>query len=934
MASSIELNFIKKFTGYKNYRDVTNLAPTDMTVGSQNVFAIDGVRIDIRGGSSFLGTEGTIGNTTNPSWTLAHRIHSHYDTFSNNQGITMPFRIYYSGSTAQGDVLEVWLPEYIAGIAQSTKKWYQVTANVPSTPIISSHKWYFAEWFDSLDDTNRLVFTYGTTTVSSYSGGFAPIVSFTGTTITTVAAWDTLGFINAPEGINTIVVNVSGVPLELAITSGDFTTNTITVASTAGLSVNDLCFQALNHDSIDVQDVGTGFNADVCGSLGNQVYYIDWKQRNVLISWAFNQQAFSTNIVYSGTSGLNDAVFTGTYTGTQTDTYQVYIDGIASENQTFTGTGTYSSYFDTSAYIGVGNNTYIVSIISNLTVAFDGGVVPAFINGEIIVGSTSGAEMRVTDLTATGAIFVNLLSGVPVVDETYTGNSSGVTSPQVASFTYFNEAYYFKNGVQVTGLAGMLPSGGIQLNPSGTFALNDGLLFVFPQVASNNVGDYYTLQINNADTYSWSLNGVNQASHVSMSLSPHLLGNGVSLNFQSIKGHIIGDNWTIVYYPTITRGWRQVYYTGYGNTQGTTPATNLGSIRLPGEGFKLQLDSNGWAMQPQVSSNGQGAMYINGQGGEFYEVTSKYSTNLQNQTFSTNRLRTEKQKKALYPYLMTTEPNYLSVVSAERTWDILGSQKFLQLPQIKTFSDQVRNDFQGANWLNSEQSYFDRKQWFVVPEQGQIFVYDDFMKYWHPPQSFGRVVGSLAIIDGQICGHSYERNETYQIFTNDLNDLGLYPIQTNITMAYTDLNKRYNKKTWQAIAFDGYMKGSPEINWTVNGGVGGCEFQETGTIKPIYCYPLDTSSYGKSGYGYHGLGNSPVNQPTSDYGYHGIETDQQTAIPHFMYGETRDEQNYYMRNIVLTCNSFEQLWSITSIGELTKYNLQSNSDIFNPGSQN
>ena len=912
MASSLQLNFIKKFSGYKNYRDVTNLAPTDLAVGSQNVFVTDGVRLDVRGGTSLLGAGGTVGVNTDPSWTLANRIHSHYDTFVNNQGVTMPFRVWYSGTSAQGDVMEAWLPVYSAGVATPVKKWYQVNANAPSNPIVSAHKWYFAEWFDSLNDDNRIVFTYGSPTVQSYSGGFSPIVSVTSNTITTNGTWVGNGFINAPEGINTIVVNVAGVPTEIPLTSGDFTGSTITVASTTGIAVNDIAFQAFNADLIVNQTTPTNFNADVCQTLGNQVYYIDWKQRNVYLSWAFNQTAFNTSPVYSGSSGLNDAVFSGTFTDTQTDVYQVMIDGVASQSQTFTGTGSNSSYFDTSGYTGIGSNTYTVSIISDSVFTPSAGS-GSFANGELIVGQTSGAVIKVIagGNFSGGAALTQYVSGSPEAGEVFKGISSGV-SRTLFQFTFSNSATLYRNGAQVVGLTGMVnfpPTNGIlQLATAGNQIVTpsqiDGLQFVTTQVGGNAVGDYYTLTINNADTYSWSLNGTNMGNHISMSLSPQLLSNGVFVNFQQISGHAVGDSWNITYYPTIHRGWRQVYYTGYNLNPGATSGTS----RLPGEGYKLQLDSNGWAMQPQ-----QNAMYINGQGGEYYEVTVKFSANLQNQTYSNQRLKTEPQKKALYPYLMTSEPNYLSVVSAELTWDILGQQKFLELPQSKTFSDFVKNDFLNAQWLNSEQFYTDRKQWFVLPEQNQVFVYDDFMKYWHPPQSFGRRVASMCVIDGQICGHSYERNETYQLFTDDLNDLGLFPINTQINLSYYDWNRRYNKKTINAVAFDGYMQGAPVISWKVNGGVGGCEFQQKGVINPIYCNPVDTASLGKSGLGYHGLGNSP-----------------QAIVPHFVYGKTFTEQNYYLRDIELSCSSMEQLWSITSFGEVVKMDMINNSDIFNP----
>lgn len=911
MASSMQLNYIKKFTGYKNYRDITNLLPTDLIVGSQNIFINDGVRLETRGGMDYLGAEGIVGNTVDPSWTVANRIHSNFDTFVNNQGIVMPFRVWYSGTTTQGDVVETWLPVYSGGQPTSVKKWYQVTANVPSVPILSQHKWYFAEWFDTTESQQWLVSTYGQPSVSAYSGGMTPIIVSSGTTLTTGngLTWEQSGFANAPEGTNTIVINISGIATEVPLASGDFSTITITVANTAGMVTDDVAFQVFNNDDLLFQTTQVAnFTPDVCQTSENQVYYMSWKNRNVYLSWAYNQASYFTNPVYSGSSGLNDAVFTGTFTDTQTDYFQVVIDGVASQNQKFTGTGSNSSYFDTTGYTGLGDNTYIMSIIANQVVTFTGGVVPAFQVGEIAKGNTSGALVRIIDLSGAGAIYVSTISGNLEIGETITGIASGVTSPTIVDLLYANEAYLFKNGLQVFGLVGQLPSGGIQLNGAVplTVALDDGLNFIVPQIAANNVGDYYTLVISLTDTFSWSLNGVVQASFLPVLTTPTLLAEGISVNWQQSTGHNVGDNWTIEAQPTIIRGYRQFYYTGYNGN----PGQIQGIARLPGQGYQTTLDSNGWSMQAQ-----QNVMYMTDQAGGYYTMVVKFADNLQSQTYTKNKIVNEFMKKPLYPYLMSTEPNYISVVSSEKTWDVLGGQKFILPTQSKTFSDWVKYDFYNANWLNSNQNYFERKQWFVIPEQNQIFVWDDFMKYWHPPQSFGRRIASIAIIDGQICGHSYERNETYQLFTTSLNDLGIFPINTNISLSYYDYNKRFNKKTNQAIAFDGYMTGAPVINWKINLDVYGCKGGTTGVINPIYCYPPDGASLGKTGYGYHGLGNDPVNAPA-----------------HFTYGETGTELNYYLRNIVIWSNDLQQNWSITSIGELTKYDLASNTDIFNKDS--
>lgn len=809
MPKVIDVKYNNKWSGYKNYKDVTSLLPTDLSVGSKNIIIRDGAKLETRGGSSYFGAQGTVGVNTNASWTLAHRIHSDYDQFVNNQGTVMPFRVFYSGTSAQGDVLEVWLPDFVAGIPQATKKWYQVTPTAPSTPILSAHKWYWAEWYDTLNVQNRIVFTYGGTTIGSYSGGYAPVISVGAGTITTNGTWRSKGFIEAPEGVNSVVIN----GVTYALSAGDFSTNTITVASSAGVSVNDVAFQSLNSDAASF-----GI-ADVCSSINNQVYYIDWMQRNVFISWNRNRTAFLGDTTYVGTSGLDDAVFSGTFTGTSTDTYTVNIDSVPPPPvRTFSPAviGDQDNIFFSG--IHTGNTTDVYQVVQN-------GAGPSF--------------------------FYDLY-----FNNTFLGNFA-LGTPQVMG-----------NGISVQATYGLFPT-------------------------TNNDNDIWTYTVGGNDTFSWALNGTNQGSLITITGAAQLLSQGISVDFVQQTGHKVGDSWRVVAYQVVQKGWRDFIFSQ--------------PVRLPGEGFKLQLESNGWTMKPQESQ-----MYICGQAGEYYRVEDTLSADLQSETIRALRLKSEPQKKALYPYLMSYNNDFMSIVSQEKTWDILGRQKFLELPQVRSLSDTIKYDFYSADWEDANIRYLKRNQFFTVPRTGVIYMYDDFMKYWHTPQEFARRVSSVGFIDGKIVGHSYERNETYELFTSDRNDLDVYPLNTNITTSYYDYGKRFNNKETAAIAMDGYIEGAPEINWKVNFGVGGCDGIESGVVDPAICYPVDTASLGKSGLGFHGFGNSV-----------------EPVIPHFTYGKTFNNENYYLRNIELSSDSMDQRWAITSLGNEVIYNTVNNSNIFN-----
>jgi hypothetical protein len=900
MSQQIDIKYINKFTGYKNFRDVTNLNITDITAGSQNVFIEDGAKLSVRGGTDFLGAEGTVFvGTPDPYWTIPNRIHSNYDTFVNSNGNAIPIRVFYSGDDDIGDIFEAYLPVYSAGAVDTgTKAWYPFTRTVSvSQPYTSKHKWYFAEWWDDVNLQPFLVMTGGDNVARAWTGAYGVVTAVTPTTITIQQTFASAGFLNAAAGgSDSVIVNGK----QFTVTGANYSTDTITVASSAGVAVNDLVFQNFTYGTY--KPPSSGYQMDVCSMVNNQIYYIDWRQRNVFVSWNRNRPASLGNTIYQGTSGLDDALFTGTYTGTTTDTYSVKIDSTnpAVNTQEFTGTGT-EIFFDTSGYTGTGRNKYILRCV--FTQIFTCGTYSGTITpGEPIKGLTSLATGVLNDnpAAALNETSVQPLVGEFQVGETVIGQYSGATFV-ITAIRAASSVIFFKNDVQVP--LSIYFSGNAILDDNGAprstpLPLVDGLQFI-PNAQNTYIsldyGDYVTLDIDSGapDTFTWTLNGVQIATEVPITGSAQTLSQGVSVTFDKTTGHKQGDSWTMTAYHKVTNGWCDLTFSQ--------------PLRYAGEGFKISLDTNGWTMQPQEK-----AMYINGQGGEWYEVNVQLSADLLSETLSVTRLKTEPKNKAIYPYTIGYMKNYFISVSEDKTFDILGRQKFLELPQAKSLSDEIRYDFTTADWEDATISYQDRKVFFTLPKQGIVLIYDEYKQYWHAPMKFARRISAVSYIDGKICGHSYERNETYELFTNSKNDLTEFPINTRIVFPYYDFGKRYSLKATSAFACDGYMEGIPNIEWKINFGVGGCDGVKTSTIDPIPCLPLDTASLGKSSLGFHGLGNSPTD-----------------VIPHFKYGWTFDDERYYLRNIELSSNAPEQRWSITSIGTNVSTGNLNNSNMFN-----
>lgn len=881
-----DIKYINNFSGYLNYLDITNMPVNALAPGSQNVLIQDGAKIEPRAGMSYFGEEGTIGTQTNAYWTLAHRIHSNYDDFVNKQGVTIPIRVYYSGTTAVGDIIEVWLPVYDAGVATDEYTWYRINGGTPNI-FLSTHKYYFAEWFDQATSVLQpeLIFTYGGTAIGFWSGGFAPIISKTGTTLTTDATWASKGFISSPEGLNTVSFN--GVSHNL--TSGDFSTNTITIASTTGIDVDDIVFQQPY-----IQDtLGGTTTYDVCESINNQVYYIDWNQRNVYVSWDRNQVATIGNTVFSGT-GLDDAILDGTYSGTSDNTYRVIISTTNTTSFTSGGEGNLNNaVWTTSSYSGtVGtHNQYNVISLADYSL-FIGSAAANFSQNHLISGGTSNAQGIIvaraySGIAATDVLAVKVLSGQFVNGETLTDRTTGTTTAMSSTFAQ-DWIQASKNGVTFNINTGL---GSMAIAPlvTSSITLTDGLTIRFSNFFGHTVGDTFTLDIyGQNDTFQWHKNGGTLSSPTIITGSSQALSDGVTVTFSYTSGHTVGDSWTVLTYNTITRGWSNFTYSNPG--------------RRPGQGFNLLLDSNGWTMKPQEKY-----MLINDAAGRFYDVELQLSADLLSESVTIKRLKSETQNKVLYPYLIGYMKNQLAILSSEKTFDILGRQKFLELQQLKTLSDAVRVDFETVDWEDADIKYYKRKIYFNIPRTTEagvgacVFIWDDYKKYWHPPQVFGKRISLLSVINDKLIGHSYEKNESYELFVGE-NDLDIFPIDVRIIFPYSGDSDRYIQKSTDAFGVEGYIMGNPEIRYVINANVGGCSGQQVSYITPWdtqegVCIPSDRASLGKSSLGYHGLGNDPTDVP-----------------PHYFFIERFDNMKYYQKNMEIYCNSLDQRWSITSIG--------------------
>lgn len=782
--------------------------------------------------------------------------------------------------------------------------WVQITENTNPIPL-GVHEVYFDQWYERNANPSlskllpRLIWVNGYENpankkgiVMSWTGGIVEIINVTATTLTISSApsWRSLGFSEDANGDAFIIVN--GLSYQIT-TPADLDTQTVTVASTVGISVNDIATSRIETDEVPIA-------FDVCAVNKSYVYYGNWSSRSLYQSNAFDHS--STQYISSSQAFQNDLVIsdTASFTGTGSHVFRITIDSVtpAVNEQTFQGTGTGSSNWDTSGYSASGSNEYKMVIIADLNVTCTGGVVPAYTQGEIIVGNTSGALLKVVDLSGAGAFYVHRLSGNPLLGETFTGQSSGVTSPTIVGLLYRNEAFFYKNGSQVTGLAGMLPSGGLQFALTGNqFAVPyDGIQFVVSQVGGDNVGDQYvlTLQSQLPDTFQWQIDGGTPvATGVSITGGNQTLQDGIVIQFTNTTGHALGDYWDIQVDQAITRAWVNFYY--------TVP------IRKPGEGFLYSLPSNFWTMAVQEEE-----MYVNMSSGEWNYVQTQLGQDASTEVYRLQPLKKGLQSKVLYPYLIGHMDDYIVYVNENKKLDFIGRREFLELPQIGNLSQVVDVDFQASSFTGGRIKYVNKRLNITSPLDGIMLVYDGLNKYWQPPKQFPEM-GLLGNVGSDLICHSNTRNQSFTMFASDSDNGDGYEVVIRTPMS--SLGDRWQKKNSNMTFIEGYIEGNPLLYITVFLEPSGCGGIFPNPVQPIVCTAPDNAPLGQGSLGSHALGSD--SNILSSY-FHSINKRFSPAL------------QYYFVSLQVSCISKNHTWQLLSVGLNGEFAQKNNNDLVEP----
>lgn len=386
-----------------------------------------------------------------------------------------------------------------------------------------------------------------------------------------------------------------------------------------------------------------------------------------------------------------------------------------------------------------------------------------------------------------------------------------------------------------------------------TVTLPNNVLMVFSSdlITDYQVGTTSTLRIRGNDKYSWYVdNGsgyVLQASGVDTTVP--LVVDGITYKFLSLKGHSRGE---FIEYEI------QPDFSGGGNVLSFTDFFYSLPARKPGEGYIATLDSAPIAFIQQEKF-----MYVNGQGGEWYQVSLDLSDDGKYERVVIERIKTSKMNKVLRMANMAHTRNDVVFISQDKSIDSIGRVVSIDMtPQTTPLQNDIRKDVKNGAWyvnkngeLNGRMIGYDDKIFITDPSMGKIYIYDLIKQAWQPPIT-GYPVSCFAIIDGILCGHSSVANETYRLFTGT-NDNG-NAIIADMRMSYNNFGMFSEYKNAQKLFTAGFKNTSSNLYTKLLFGYAGCNGIVEKRIDPIMCLsPIDTS-HGKARLGQHGLANDKV----------------------------------------------------------------------------
>jgi len=256
------------------------------------------------------------------------------------------------------------------------------------------------------------------------------------------------------------------------------------------------------------------------------------------------------------------------------------------------------------------------------------------------------------------------------------------------------------------------------------------------------------------------------------------------------------------------------------------------SPRVPGEGELLVLDNPCNAIRglrdKVIIFAGRDDIYIN----QFAQLDV---SGILTETLKIQKLKTTTGQSAQSQALTTNFGDSLAFITFEPALRILQDVANIAEPQIRTFSNPIKPDFDAEDFTNADMLFDGQRINIATPVNGKMYILEfkedadgNIRRFWQTPQILP--LRRLSIIDGVLHGHSSAVTETYKLF-DGTNDLG-NSFRAIAAFSYNTYNERINMKSFDEYFTEGFISANTTLTLTLNYDFDG--FTQT-IVKTIDC---------------------------------------------------------------------------------------------------
>lgn len=262
------------------------------------------------------------------------------------------------------------------------------------------------------------------------------------------------------------------------------------------------------------------------------------------------------------------------------------------------------------------------------------------------------------------------------------------------------------------------------------------------------------------------------------------------------------------------------------------------SPRVPGDGDIVTLDNAGRAAAAIES-----ILLVSAGKDDWYRITFEQitvGTTLSEQV-RVQKLKTGSGQAALHHDLVAAIGDKIAFVSYAQELRTLGSEENYTDLQTRSLSNPIKPDFDAEDFTGGHVKAHKNRIYVSAPENGRVYINElsenengEQRRFWQPPQllPFSR----LAIIEGDLYGHSNSTPETFKLFTgysDRLDSDGANGVDINCVarFAYRQHGDRANYKGAEYYHSEGYISANTELIVTLNYDYGGATDQKQKTVS-------------------------------------------------------------------------------------------------------